>query len=93
MLKPEWGVDIIIGGHSHTILEKPAIRNGIIIVQAGVGTNQIGRLDIEVDDNTNSVVGHKWQLMPIDDKIAEPDTALSDYIETIKKRLIRSMKP
>src|SRR4030066_2320635 len=53
LLKPEWGVDIIIGGHSHTVLEKPAIINGVIIVQAGVGTNQIGRLDILVDDDKN----------------------------------------
>jgi 5'-nucleotidase len=87
MLKPEWGVDIIIGGHSHTILEKPAKRNGIIIVQAGVGTNQVGRLDVEVDDDTNSVVDYKWQLIPIDDKIAEPDRALSDYIDNYQKEV------
>ena len=24
LLRPEWGVDLILGGHSHTILEKPA---------------------------------------------------------------------
>ncbi len=80
LLKPEWGVDIIVGGHSHTILDKPAIVNGIIIVQAGVGTNQIGRLDIMVDDDTNSVVEYKWHLIPIDDSIAEPDEALGNYL-------------
>jgi len=48
MLKPEWGVDMIIGGHSHTILEQPARVNNILIAQAGVGTNQIGRFDILV---------------------------------------------
>ena len=35
MLNPKWGVDMIIGGHSHTILEKPAKENGILIAQAG----------------------------------------------------------
>jgi 5'-nucleotidase / UDP-sugar diphosphatase len=81
LLKPEWGVDIIIGGHSHTILEKPAVENGVMIVQAGVGTDQVGRLDITVDDDTNSVVEYKWQLIPIDGQLAEPDVQLQEYLE------------
>src|SRR4030065_683071 len=55
LLKPEWGIDIIIGGHSHTVLDKPAVENNVLIVQAGVGTDQIGRFDIVVDDDTNSL--------------------------------------
>jgi 5'-nucleotidase len=30
ILKPDWGVDMIIGGHSHTVLEKPARINNIL---------------------------------------------------------------
>jgi len=82
LLKPEYGVDIIIGGHSHTILEQPAKVNNILVAQAGVGTNQIGRFDIVVDDDTNSVVDYKWQLVPIVEGIAEPDVALQEYIST-----------
>ncbi|MBU0597910.1 bifunctional metallophosphatase/5'-nucleotidase [Patescibacteria group bacterium] len=85
LLKPEWGVDMIIGGHSHTILEKPAKVNNILIAQAGVGTNQIGRFDIVVDDDTNSIVEHKWQLIPINNKLAKPDKKLTSYIESYKK--------
>ena len=55
MLDPEWGVDIIIGGHSHTVLEQPAQVNNILISQAAVGTDQIGRFDITVDDDTKSI--------------------------------------
>jgi len=36
MLSPEWGVDLIIGGHSHTVLETPTPVNGTLIKQAGV---------------------------------------------------------
>ncbi len=43
LLKPEWGVDLIIGGHSHTILEQPVKVNNILVAQAGTGTDQIGR--------------------------------------------------
>ena len=85
MLKPEWGVDLIIGGHSHTILDKPAKVNNILISQAGVGTNQIGRFDIVVDDETNSIIDYKWRLIPINNKLAKPDKALMDYIESYKK--------
>ena len=49
LLDPAWGVDVIIGGHSHTFLEEPALVNNIYIVQAGTGTDQIGRFDIMVD--------------------------------------------
>jgi len=84
MLKPEWGVDMIIGGHSHTFLEHPEKINNILIAQAGVGTNQIGRFDITVDDDTNSIVDYKWQLIPIDDKLAEPDKQLEKFIESFR---------
>ncbi len=89
MLKPEWGVDIIIGGHSHTFLEKPEKINNILISQAGVGTNQIGRFDITVDDDTNSIIDYKWRLIPIDNKIAEPDTELTKFIESFKNNVDR----
>lgn len=84
MLKPEWGVDMIIGGHSHTILEKPAKVNNILIAQAGVGTNQIGRFDIIINDDSNSIIDYKWQLIPINDSIAEPDKKLEEYINSFK---------
>jgi 5'-nucleotidase/UDP-sugar diphosphatase len=84
MLRPEWGVDMIIGGHSHTVLDQPENVNGILITQAGTGTNQIGRFDITVDDDTNSIVDWKWRLIPIDDDIAEPDLRMAEFIESFK---------
>ncbi len=85
LLDPAWGVDMIIGGHSHTVLDKPAVVNGILIAQAGVGTNQIGRFDIEVDDVTNSIVDYRWQLVPVTSASIEPDTALQDYIGSFQE--------
>lgn len=85
MLDKDLGVDMIIGGHSHTVLEKPAKVNDILIAQAGVGTDQIGRFDITVDDDTNSIVDYKWELIPINSDIAEPDKELTDLIDSFKK--------
>jgi len=84
LLKKNWGVDMIIGGHSHTILEQPKKVNDILIAQAGVGTDQIGRFDIEVDDETNSIISYKWKLIKIDNRIAEPDRKLMRFINSYK---------
>ncbi len=89
MLDPAWGVDMIIGGHSHTILEQPAVVNDILIAQAGMGTDQVGRFDIVVDDDTNSIVEWKWQLVPIDSAKMQPDDGLREFIrsfETVVER-------
>lgn len=89
LLKAEWGVDIIIGGHSHTIMEKPGKENNILIAQAGVGSDQIGRFDIIVDDATNSIIDYKWQLIPINENLAQPDIKLQEYIKSFQKKINR----
>lgn len=87
MLKPEWGVDLIIGGHSHTILEKPEKINNILITQAGTSTNQVGRFDITVDDDTNSIVDYQWQLVPITNDMVAPDQELLNFIDKFKNEV------
>jgi 5'-nucleotidase len=89
LLDPEWGVDLIIGGHSHTFLEQPAEVNNILIAQAGVGTDQIGRFDIVVDDDTNSIVEWKWQLLPVDSNLAGPDPEIGKLIATFQEEVDR----
>jgi 5'-nucleotidase len=87
LLNPDWGVDLIIGGHSHTILEQPEKVNDILIVQAGVGTDQIGRFDIVVSDETNSIIQWNWELVPINNEIAEADQTLEDFIDGYKNKV------
>ena len=86
-LDPSLGVDIIIGGHSHTLLEKPEIVNGILIAQAGIGTDQIGRFDLEIDTDTNSVSGYSWSSIPITDEHCPRDMALEDILNRYKKEV------
>ncbi len=85
MLKPEWGVDLILGGHSHTFLEQPEVVNDILIAQAHVGTDQIGRFDITVDDDTNAIVAWEWQLVPIAAGSIQPDANLQGFIDSYKE--------
>jgi len=37
-----------------------------------------------VDDDTNSIVEWKWQLIPIAEGIAEPDQGMADFIDSFK---------
>jgi len=84
MLDPDWGVDLIIGGHTHTILEQPAKVNDILITQAGVGTKQIGRFDIIVDTDTNDVHDFTWELIPINSAHCPRDIAMEETIVRFK---------
>ena len=87
MLNPEWGVDMIIGGHSHTILDQPYEVNNILIAQAGTGTDQIGRFDIVVDDATNSIIDWTWKLVPINTETAKVDTYLENFINNYQDKV------
>ena len=83
-LDPSLGVDIIIGGHSHTFLEKPEEVNGILIAQAGTGTDQIGRFDLEINTDSNSIQSFGWRSIPITDEHCPRDTALEDILNPYK---------
>ena len=79
-LDPSLGVDIIIGGHSHTYLEEPETVNGILIAQAGTGTDQIGRFDLEIDTDTNTVHRFGWKSIPISEENCPRDPALEEIL-------------
>jgi 5'-nucleotidase/UDP-sugar diphosphatase len=89
ILDPEWGVDMIIGGHSHTVMDKPTEINNILITQAGTGTDFIGRFDIVVDDDTNSIVEYEWEMVEINDDVAEPDLQMQEFINSFKQDVDR----
>ncbi|MBQ9959492.1 MAG: bifunctional metallophosphatase/5'-nucleotidase [Oscillospiraceae bacterium] len=76
LLNPACGVDIIVGGHSHTTITEPAVVNGIAIVQAGVGTDQIGRFDLTIDTEQNCVADYSWQSVAITPETCPHDPAI-----------------
>ncbi|KAF0227648.1 MAG: metallophosphoesterase [Erysipelotrichaceae bacterium] len=87
LLDPLWGVDVIIGGHSHTILESPAEINQILITQAGVGTAQIGRFDLIIDKDLNKVDRYTWKLIPITPEHCPRDPILESVILRFKDQV------
>ncbi|MFA7673576.1 MAG: 5'-nucleotidase C-terminal domain-containing protein [Clostridia bacterium] len=85
LLDPDWGVDMIIGGHTHTLLDQPVQVNNILIVQVGTGTDQIGRFDIEIDTDNNCIDSWKWRAVPIDSSNCPVDHDLENLILSFKK--------
>ena len=84
LLDPSWGVNFIIGAHSHTFMQEPEIVNGIPIVQAGKGSGQIGRFVIEYDTIWNQVIDWKWQCIPINEETAPTDAAMDMLLDRYK---------
>jgi 2',3'-cyclic-nucleotide 2'-phosphodiesterase (5'-nucleotidase family) len=50
------GIDVIVGGHSHTAVTDPVRTNSTIIVQAGYYGIYVGALGLEVDPKTSKIV-------------------------------------
>lgn len=84
LLDPRWGVDVIIGGHSHTLMQEPVVTAGIPIVQAAEGTGQVGRFDIYVDTDRNGIDHYEWKLIPICEETCPRDEELEDLIRHYK---------
>ncbi|HHX19822.1 MAG TPA: bifunctional metallophosphatase/5'-nucleotidase [Clostridiaceae bacterium] len=80
LLPQETGVDLIIGGHSHTMLDEPELVNNILITQVGSGTDYIGRYDLMINMDTNSVHEYTWETIPIDDSHCPRDPVMDELL-------------
>ena len=63
------GIDVIIDGHTHTLLEKPVVINDVIIAQAGQHANYLGRLDLWVEDG--QILDWRGQAIPVTSDVPE----------------------
>ena len=77
------GIDIVVGGHSHTELSEAIMVNGRTpVVQSGKESRNLGELVLTLDNNKLTVESYK--LHPIDDSITG-DQAVADEIDKLKK--------
>jgi 2',3'-cyclic-nucleotide 2'-phosphodiesterase (5'-nucleotidase family) len=72
------GIDVIVGGHSHTRMKQPELVAGILIVQAGGAMQNLGRLDLRVQDDR--VVGYAGSLVSLWADSLTTDGELSDLV-------------
>lgn len=84
------GIDIIISGHTHTLLEKPLVVGGTIIVQAWEYGKRVGVLDVAWNNGRAAV--KNYTMITIDDSIpADRDIQwrIDSYIGDIDRRVLR----
>ena len=83
------GIDIIIGGHSHTELHEAIIVNDRTpVVQAGKQSENLGELVVTLDGDKLTV--ESYRLHPIDDTIAG-DRAIANEIDKLKKSVTEAV--
>jgi 5'-nucleotidase / UDP-sugar diphosphatase len=77
--------DVIIGGHSHTALKRPMSVNGVLICQAGSGSEFLGRLDLEILNDR--VASHSGRLVQVRSDLKPADPRMRDLAEGYRKRI------
>jgi 5'-nucleotidase / UDP-sugar diphosphatase len=81
------GIDVVIGGHSHTELQEPIIVNDRTpVVQAGKNGENLGELVVTLNGGKLSVESYK--LYSIDDSIVG-DRVIAAEIEKFKKTITK----
>ena len=71
------GIDVVIGGHSHTELQKAIIVNGRTpVVQTGKESNNLGELVLTL--NGDKLTVDSYRLHPIDDTISGDRTIAAE---------------
>jgi 5'-nucleotidase len=78
------GIDVLVGGHSHTPLFEPVLVGGTPVVQAGSEGRFVGVLELEIEAGKRRVLDYK--LIPIDDSI-EAARDIHEKVEAHKRRV------
>ncbi|OPA75375.1 multifunctional 2',3'-cyclic-nucleotide 2'-phosphodiesterase/5'-nucleotidase/3'-nucleotidase [Paenibacillus selenitireducens] len=82
------GIDLIIGGHSHTPLRTPEVVNGTHIVQDWEYGKSLGRVDMYYYDK--ELVGFSGGLVEYDENV-KADPAIDKLVQEVVQKVEKSM--
>ena len=60
------GVDVIIGGHEHTLLESSS--GGAPIFKMTADARELGQIDLNISKNSGAVESIDWKIIPVTNK-------------------------
>jgi len=63
------GVDLIIGGHEHTLLE--SMSGHAPILKMTSDARELGRIDLNITKSSGKLESIDWQVIPVTDKVKE----------------------
>lgn len=78
------GIDVIIGGHEHTLLQSSS--GGTPIFKMTGDAREMGRIDLNIDAKTGKVESIDWQIIPVTDAVAD-DPAFAPVVAKYSSRL------
>ncbi|MFZ4621843.1 MAG: bifunctional metallophosphatase/5'-nucleotidase, partial [Bacteroidota bacterium] len=84
-------LDIIVGGHSHTPLFKPKRVNGIMITQAGSRGRWLGKIDITVDTQKDTVLKSYSDLIECRTADVTPDPVVEAKVNEFESMAAKEM--
>jgi len=68
------GIDVIVGGHSHTELPEGHREGDTLIVQSGTKGHFVGEVDLQYNVSRRQVVSSQARLIPVDEQVpADPE--------------------
>lgn len=80
------GLEVIIGGHSHTVLHKPRKINNTLICQAGSRGRYLGKLDLFLNPQGKVLSYQNYLVETFSEKI-RPDNLVKNKIEELEGNL------
>lgn len=92
------GIDVIVGGHTHTEVNEALLVGDTIIVQAGGYSDNVGRLDLTIDSADNQISKHSFKLIPVNKKKRVKYNKKKYYMYVDKgyvedKEILKAMEP
>ena len=84
------GVDLIVGGHSHTKVLPPIKINDTYVVQAGHYGAYVGKIEMTVDTDLDKLTSFSGTLIPAAD-LPAPDEAVERLVKRWEKKVARKV--
>ena len=81
------GVDVFVGGHSHTDLPGPLQVGSAVVVQAGCYGRTLGRLEVTVDLDTRRVLRWEGKPIPVDPAAKPRDAAVAAAVDELERKV------
>ncbi len=80
------GIDLILGGHTHTVMQDPLLVNGIPIIHVGARAESVGRFDLEYDLQKKCILHSAFSLIPN----REGETPVDEATDREVKKILHS---
>jgi 5'-nucleotidase len=86
---PEIGV--IVGGHSHSVLQEPLVIGETLIVQAGSHGRYLGQLYVTLDSDSGRIRDYSYTLHPAEH--TPPDSTIASVVDLVREEAARVGRP